>query len=390
MVKVAIDNEWYELTKWAPYHPGGERILQRFDGFNATEHFYSLHSKEAINKLKSMHPAESKEPIPQEHKLDKAFRDFRLQLEKDGWWDRQYLWEFGLIGTVFALMVSGTVLAYTHPLAAIFFLAIGMQQAGWLGHDFVHGRNCNLHNNLLMFVAGWFIGFDRNWWSEKHNTHHVLTNHVAHDADIHNQPLLFLWSPVRALDHQFRKYQHFYFPLLYSMLYISWRMESIKWALKHHDYSMLLFSLLPGYVWLAMLPWYVSLGAVMLGGFFVAIVVTLSHEAEVVLTEEERMPCYVENQFECTRNIECPDWITEYFYGGMQYQLEHHLFPTLPRYKHRFLQPLVKKFAKTHHLEYKTDSLWNMLCDHYTHLKKMGAATPRDCNLEKDPYTLCN
>lgn len=40
---------------------------------------------------------------------------------------------------------------------------------------------------LNSYVAGWINGFDRNWWSEKHNTHHVLTNHAEHDCDIHVQ-----------------------------------------------------------------------------------------------------------------------------------------------------------------------------------------------------------
>ena len=38
------------------------------------------------------------------------------------------------------MIVAGTMLAYSHPLVAIFLIGLGMQQAGWLGHDFVHGR----------------------------------------------------------------------------------------------------------------------------------------------------------------------------------------------------------------------------------------------------------
>jgi len=39
----------------------------------------------------------------------------------------------------------------------------------------------------LSYVTGWINGFDREWWSDKHNTHHVLTNHAEHDPDIHVQ-----------------------------------------------------------------------------------------------------------------------------------------------------------------------------------------------------------
>eukprot|EP00043_Microstomoeca_roanoka_P001359 m.32270 g.32270 ORF g.32270 m.32270 type:complete len:112 (-) comp10771_c0_seq2:837-1172(-) len=85
-MKVTIDNEWYDLTKWAPHHPGGQRILERFDGHNATEHFYSLHSAKAIKQFKRMRPVEAKEPVVDESKIDQAFRELREQLRRDGWW----------------------------------------------------------------------------------------------------------------------------------------------------------------------------------------------------------------------------------------------------------------------------------------------------------------
>jgi fatty acid desaturase len=189
------------------------------------------------------------------------------------------------------------------------------------------------------YVSGWINGFDRNWWSEKHNHHHVLTNHVTLDPDIHNQPFLFLWAPPKAVDHHLRRYQHYYFLPLYCFLYVSWRTQSFQFAWAHRDYKTLIFSLLPSYIWLLSLPLAVSVGSMLLGGLLVALVVTLSHESEEMLFERE--PSYTINQLKCTRDIVCPDPITEYLFGGMQYQLEHHLFPTLPRYKYPQVRSLV-------------------------------------------------
>lgn len=180
-------------------------------------------------------------------------------------------------------------------------------------------------------MSGWINGFNRDWWSEKHNTHHVLTNHVTLDPDIHNQPFLFLWAPPKAVDHHLRKYQHYYFLPLYCFLYVSWRIQSLKHTWAKRDYKMFFFTILPSYIYLFSLPAVVSIGSVLLGGLLVALVVTLSHESEEMLFKRE--PSYAINQFRCTRDIICPDPITEYLFGGMQYQLEHHLFPTLPRYK---------------------------------------------------------
>jgi hypothetical protein len=102
------------------------------------------------------------------------------------------------------------------------------------------------------YVSGWINGFDRNWWSDKHNTHHVLTNHVNYDPDVHVQPILFLWAPTTAMDHALRKYQHIYFPLPYSLLYVSWRWESIKFAVAKRDWSTIILALAPSYIWYAL------------------------------------------------------------------------------------------------------------------------------------------
>lgn len=107
-----------------------------------------------------------------------------------------------------------------------------------------------------------------------------------------------------------------------------------------------------------------TIGSLLLGGFFVAIVVTLSHESEEMWKVGDREPSFVKNQFASTSDIITPDPISEYFFGGMQYQLIHHLVPTLPRYYYRQLVPVITKFAKDHGLEYKRGSLKSMYAQH--------------------------
>jgi fatty acid desaturase len=54
----------------------------------------------------------------------------------------------------------------------------------------------------------------------------------------------------------------------------------------------------------------------------------------------------------------------------MQYQLEHHMFPSMPRYKSRLLVPVIKQFAKDHNLPYKACSLVQMYREHFETLRK--------------------
>ncbi len=60
----------------------------------------------------------------------------------------------------------------------------------------------------LSYISGWINGFDRNWWSEKHNTHHVLTNHAQDDPDIHVQVGIFGWTNENPVDFSYHFAPH--------------------------------------------------------------------------------------------------------------------------------------------------------------------------------------
>lgn len=373
MVQLAIDGEWYDLEKWAKVHPGGKQILTHYQDADATEAFYSLHSEKAILQLKNMRPIDRKEPPPTPSKLDQEFRGLCDKLRTEGWWERDVVEEMKLLIPIVAMIAWGTYYSYTYPIAAMFVIGLGMEQAGWLGHDCVHARN----NSYCSFIADWLPGFvngqDKIWWSRKHNTHHVMTNHVGVDPDIDLMPAIFLMAPTKAIDSNLRKYQHLYAVVAYAFLYALWRMNSLQRAWKSQDWDTLLFKLLPGYIWLACLPAIVSIGSVLVGGFLVAWVVVQSHEDEE-MNESTRPTCFVETQMSSTCDIICPDPFTEYLFGGMQYQLAHHLFPTMPRYKYPKLRVLMTKWAAERGLTYKQEGIVKMAVKHFSMLKRNAEA----------------
>lgn len=409
---VAINGEWYDLGKFSKHHPGGNRchfyiykmftlvgnsmaltemlmclspvvqcvpvfvgvkILEHFDGEDATDAFVALHSDRAAKQLKNMRPIESKQPIPEANKLDRSFREFREKLQADGWWDREPLTEFMLLVPILAAIVWGTLYSYTHPVSAMFVIGIAMTQAGWLGHDMNHARNSSYCSALSPYVAGVINGFDPVWWSRKHNTHHVFTNHVGIDPDIDMMPVLFLMAPSKALDSHLRKWQHFYALFAYSTLYYVWRMQSFMFAWEHGDKRSLMI-MLPGYLWLLCLPALVSFGSILVGGFFVGFVVVQSHEAEELQDIDDGKKTFIEAQFAGTCDVECPDPISEYMFGGMQYQLTHHLFPTMPRYKYPRAQKVIMDWARKNNVEYKKMGMVDMAIKHFAHLRKNALA----------------
>lgn len=361
-VRVRIGDYWYDLTAWQHQHPGGSQIIREMNGRDATDAFAAIHSDEAHARLTKLgrtpiEPCDN-DAVPGEVQ---AFRQFRAQLVKDGFWVRQPLQEVWLLSMVWGLYLFGTYLAvYTsQKLLAVGVLGLAMQQAGWLGHDFQHGRGgyCWYVGHLTACLIN---AFSPTWWSQKHNTHHVFPNFMGVDEDIANDPIFHLWIPKAKKDVFIRKYQHLYFLPVCAAIYVSWRIQSWKfaWAAKNY-FELTMISL--GYVWLlAVLPWGVAFASILLGGWLVGIIVTATHQSETMTTKDEN-PAYnfVRHQFDSTRNADTTsNPFMHYLWGGMQFQLEHHLFPTLPRYRHSELAPRVKAFAKANGLDYRAESVW--------------------------------
>jgi len=377
---VKIGDKWVNLEAWKRTHPGGAASLERFQGEDATEAFASLHSKDAFNMLARMKNIEASVPehvqkgITKATKATIAFREFRAQLEKDGWFERTWTWDIFYVLSITVMAVFGTYISYSHPYIATVFIALAMQQAGWIGHDYVHGRG-KFSDFFGVAVGCIFNGFSSRWWSDKHNRHHVHTNQVGIDDDIQNDPILHLYIPEADKDHPLRPYQHMYYHLVYAFLYVSWRIQSIQWNVAHPK-KMEIALIALNYIWLICLPVKVAFLSVILAGWLVAEVVTATHQSEDMI--EGVSFSYVDDQFNTTRDVEIDSIFMNWLWGGMQYQLEHHLFPTMPKYRYPALRPLVKEFAKKAGVEYRAANLTDILIMNYETMRKY-ASTKKAC-----------
>lgn len=378
MLRVAFKGRWYDLSSWSNVHPGGAHIIKQFEGRDCTEHFYSLHSEKAARMFERFKPLpeDKKDPAPQPHPLDQAFGQFREDVMNT--FRPSKLWDSIRFTVPVLMAILGVWLAPTHPIMAAFVLGLMQQQSGWFGHEFAHrksGFSPETTHTMLQLQSGVLCGYSAPWWIVKHSVHHLCTNVIGADPDIHNQPILFLWAPSKALDTHFRKYQHLYCWPLYSLLSLSWRLQSLQLAIRERDFASL-FYIAMGYSWLLLVNPWVVLGSCLLAGFFIAIVVTLEHETEEMMETPEES--FVISQLRATRDVECPDPFTEYFFGDMQYQLVHHLLPGLPSCHLRAVMPLLKQFMQEQGLEYKSVSLWDAIKSHYQTIKENALVEARD------------
>lgn len=293
---ISVDGESFDVSTWRNYHPGGAESLDNFNNRDATDAFYALHSKEAIARLKRMakKPTDMNTLINQPTKAALAFRDFRKKMEAEGWFNRKWYMDALFIGAVVLMSVLATLWSRSHPFIASILLGLAIEQAGWIAHDYGHGRGkaCYVLNKIFGQIL---LGFSSRWWSNKHNNHHVFPNRLEVDVDIHNEPFIHLWFPQSGKDVWYRKYQHIYYPFAYAFLHVSWRMQSIEFAIGSGDWAERILIVL-GYIWLATMNPIVPISAIFIGGFLVAIVVTCNHQTEEIINSDAPY-CYVTDNF---------------------------------------------------------------------------------------------
>lgn len=355
---VRIHGKWYDLSGWRKAHPAGTHWIDWYDGRDATEVMDAFHSKKAqrmYQKLPTSKPDVAdmlQKTTKPDTQIQTAFRALRDKLENEGWWKRDMVHEFTQIGIWGALVWTAAATASSLPFLSFVLLSLSMTAAGWLGHDYVHG--IDPFADKMRNFAALAGGLSPTWWSDKHNKHHALTNEQGVDEDIATDPFLYTWAPDPSQDSPLRKIQHYIFWIPFSFLFALWRVDSLKAVIeaieqKRPNAKSELYSLLTHYaVLFTVFPVSIWLPSVFFSGFMSALIVTPTHQSEEMFTDYQ--PDWVTAQFLSTRNAITTNPFSEWIWGGMQYQLEHHLFPSMPRNKYPQLKPILQEFCDKHNV----------------------------------------
>lgn len=271
-----------------------------------------------------------------------------------------------------------------------------------IGHDAIHGsytKNPVLNKRLGLCFN--LVGANDYVWNISHNiVHHTYTNIPHHDEDIHLIPILRM-EPTQEFK-PIHRYQHLYAFFLYGLASLSWvfikdyvkffqhqlgghyrktfpRKEIIRLFFYKALYYTL-FLVIPLIV--IELPWYWIvfgfLAAHFLEGFTLAIIFMLAHIIEGTSFPEPGpdgkvdMP-WADMQMHTTANFASKNPVVNYLFGGLNFQIEHHLFPKVCHIHYSKISEIVKQTAKDHnlpYLEYKT--FFGAIASHTRVLKQFG------------------
>lgn len=383
---VRIHGIWYNLAGWRKAHPAGGHWIDWYNGRDATEVMDAFHSVKArkmwqrLPKTKDDRAAQLERDATPDTPVQIAFRRLCTKLESEGWWERDLKHEAKLVGIWSALVIGGAFTARTNPVLSTVFLGLAMTNAGWIGHDYVHG--VDKYTDKMRFFVALAGGLGATWWSDKHNKHHALTNEIGVDEDIATDPFLFTWAPDPKHDSPLRKIQHLIFYIPFSFLFALWRFDTIKTLIaavkgKRNDAKKELYYLMAHYaVLLTVFPLKVTIPAVFLSGLLSALIVTPTHQSEALF--DEYQPDFVTAQFTSTRNAVMTNPFSEWLWGGMQYQLEHHLFPAMPRSKYPKLRKILQNFAKDNNIPggYRESGEFEILKMNWDLYRRVAKADP--------------
>jgi fatty acid desaturase len=275
-------------------------------------------------------------------------------------------------------------------------LAVVVAQFGFLGHDAAHRQifaSAAWNEWSARVMSGVFAGLSYGWWTHKHNRHHGAPNQEGKDPDI--APGVLAFTPAAALPRSgvagwfTRRQGYFFFPLLLlegvNLHAAGLRTLASRRDLKHRRLeAVLVVARLTGYVTILFVT--LSPGraltflAVQLGlfGFLLGGAFAPNHKGMPVVPKDMRVD-FLRRQVLMSRNIRGGRFI-DFAMGGLNYQIEHHLFPSMPRPNLRRAQPLVQAFCAEQGVAYTQTTLLASYAIVVRYLNAVGLRS-------RDPFT---
>jgi fatty acid desaturase len=273
-------------------------------------------------------------------------------------------------------------------LATAVFLAFAFTQVGFLGHDAGHRQvfRTRQANGLAGLVFGnLLIGLSYGWWVGKHNRHHSNPNHVDLDPDVTVGAIAFTADQARAkqgLTRVIARYQaYLFFPLLLleaTHLHAASVRAVVRGTVRSSSLEALLL-LVHGVghlaaVLLVLSPLRAAVFVLVqqgLFGLYLGCCFAPNHKGMPVL-EDDREPDYLRRQVLTSRNVR-GSRLVDFALGGLNYQIEHHLFPSMPRPNLRRAQPLIRGFCQEHDIDYSEATMFGSYAQAVRHLHAVGA-----------------
>uniref|UniRef100_A0A8C3UNE1 Fatty acid desaturase domain-containing protein n=1 Tax=Catharus ustulatus TaxID=91951 RepID=A0A8C3UNE1_CATUS len=306
------------------------------------------------------------------------FRELRCTIEKMGLLRPNYFFFFLIFLHLLVLDAASWLVVWYFGVSLVPFV-VGMAffttaqiQMGWFQHDLGHCsvfRRPRWNHLMQIVVINMLKGLPASWWNHLHNQHHAKPNCFRKDPDLNMHPLLFSLGKTLSVELGKQKkkfmpynYQHKYFILLAPLALIPFFQLSILYFAIRRKKWLVSTASLYGKSFCVYLPRYLE------STWFIW-VSQMNHIPMNI--DYDKNKDWVSTQLHATCNVN-QSVFNDWFTGHLNFQIEHHLFPTMPRHNYWKVAPLVKSLCDKHGIEYKSKTLLTAFVDILHSLKDSG------------------
>ena len=418
---ITIDGVTYDITEFK--HPGGNIINYMKNTADATEVFREFHhrSSDRVNKVLQSLPIydcgpESAPPlVAPKHALtdhQKAmtadFREMREKLVAQGLFEPDYIHVYFRMLELAFYFGMGTWLASYNIYASVLSFIAFKTRCGWVQHECGHlsfTGNKRIDRAFQTFIMGFGSGVSSSVWNSMHQRHHAAPQKIKHDIDLDTTPFVAFFNrafestrhgpnTARFMNRWWMRLQAWTFlPLINGVfVHLLWMyylhpkkaVQRLCSATTREERSSAAFELvcmtashisLPlifytgggggggsgGIVWSYFLLMVVNFwNLVYLFGHF-----SLSHSFTGVVPETKHL-LWFEYALDHTVNISTRSALVTWIMGYLNFQIEHHLFPSMPQYKNALAAPYVRAFCERHaptlkYTEHSYKDAWRLM-----------------------------
>jgi len=376
----------YDVTAFIARHPGGS-VIERFLGQDATVAMHMSHDMrhKGIQKMLAkmdMGPA----PEAPVRAFDADYLELEAQLYERGLFHVSLAWYVYKSALLLGLLTAAFLLP--GPLLKGLCFGLFIQQSAFIAHDICHDA---VVPRRYRKAAAWFYGtvcfglrYDK--WQREHNLHHMISNRPFEDPQMNTLPhLLYAFREAAVFEQRKQRsltdwekrkmgFQHFW---LLPVLLLYGRINVVKadlkstWREKNRHFmagyalhfSLWLLLLAQGYrAPLSFALVFIVTTLAVSGSIHLQLI--LSHAYAPRLFEDEQHTAGMTLQAISNQNIKTT-WLDDWFHGGLQHHIEHHLFPRLPRHSLAKVRPEVRALCEKHGLPYRSDffpiAVWGLL-----------------------------
>ena len=293
-----------------------------------------------------------------------------------------------MIAVVLAVMILWHTNVAVQAVNGILFGFV-VTQIGFLMHDAGHGqvfRSAADNRAMGLVCANLLVGISYEWWIDKHGRHHRNPNHIGIDPDVNFTALAFCERQAMEKSWPWKsivRYQAFLFVPFLLAEHLSLQMLSVQHLLHgqvkhrategvllvcHHIVGLgIAFTLLGAHPAIAFLA-----TSKAFAGLYAGLVFAPNHKGMLMVDAGSQLSVF-RRQVLTSRNVRS-GWINDFLYGGLNYQIEHHLFPFLRRDQMAAAQRIVRPFCSERGIRYHETGVFQSLKETFHHLHRVGAS----------------